>query len=108
MSYCRFIESDAYIYDDVFYGLYCAACSLSEPIVIYNIFFDAEVPAWKGFAAGCDYDKMLEHISDHRQAGHYIPQHVDEQLIFERDCEHNFVDMDFGVRCEKCWRREDV
>ena len=71
MSYCRFIESDAYIYDDVAFGLYCCACSLGKSL--------------KGFAAGEDYDKMLAHIQDHRNAGDYIPEYVDEELARERD-----------------------
>jgi hypothetical protein len=71
MSYCRFIEADTYIYDDVYYGLYCCACSLGESL--------------GGFVAGEDYDKMLAHIKDHRNAGDYVPEHVDEQLRKERD-----------------------
>jgi hypothetical protein len=71
MSYCRFINSDAYIYDDVYYGLYCCACSLDESL--------------GGFIAGEDYDKMLAHIEDHRNIGEYIPEYVDEQLRKEKD-----------------------
>lgn len=107
MSYCRFIEADAYIYDDVHLGLYCCACSLSKVSMQYSTFFKEEMPVWEGFAAGYDYDKMLAHVAEHRAAGHYIPEDVDDRLIKERDCEHNFVDMKYGVRCEKCWRPQD-
>lgn len=88
MSYCRFIEADAYIYDDVYYGIICCACSMGVD---------------GNFIAGYDYDLMLEHIAQHREQNDFIPLDVDERLIFERDCEHNFIDMEFGIRCEKCW-----
>jgi hypothetical protein len=70
MSYCRFIEADAYIYDDIYQGIICCMCSLEN----------------KGdFVAGYDYDLMLNHIEDHRVVGNYIPKDVDERLIAERD-----------------------
>jgi hypothetical protein len=109
MSYCRFIEADAYIYDDVYYGLYCCACSLM-PLRKADMSIFGDDGDWfinEGFAAGYDYDKMLAHIAEHRAAGDYIPEDVDERLIEERDCEHIFVDMKFGIRCEKCWKPED-
>jgi len=108
MSFCRFIQADAYIYDDVYYGLYCCGCSLGKVEMVYSTVFKQEMPNWEGFVAGYDYDKMLAHVAEHRAAGHYIPADVDERLIEERDCEHVFVDMKFGIRCEKCWRPEDV
>jgi hypothetical protein len=108
MSYCRFVEADAYIYDDVYYGLYCCACSLADVRMEHSEFFGMEMPVYEGFSCGYDYDKMLAHVAEHRAAGHYIPEDVDERLIFERDCEHNFVDMEFGIRCEHCWRPDDI
>ena len=102
MSYCRFTEADAYIYDDSHYGLYCCACSLSKVEMIYNDFFKAEMPAWEGFVAGYDYDKMLTHIAEHRAAGDYIPDDVDERLKFERDCKHDYNSEGF---CKYCWFR---
>jgi hypothetical protein len=113
MSYCRFIEADAYIYDDVYHGLYCCACALmpvrkADMSIFLGEEDDGEWLINEGFAAGYDYNKMLAHVAEHRAAGHYIPEDVDERLIEERDCEHVFVDMQFGIRCEKCWRPEDV
>ena len=70
MSYCRFSEADAYIYDDIRYGLYCCGCLLTEE---------------RRFAAGEDFDAMLAHIANHREAGHDIPTWVDQELIAERD-----------------------
>ena len=89
MSYCRFTEADAYIYDDSHYGLYCCACSLSKVEMKYNELFKMEMPVYDGFVAGYDYDKMLAHIVEHRSAGDYIPDDVDERLKFERDCKHD-------------------
>lgn len=104
MSYCRFIEADAYIYDDVYHGLYCCACSLSKVEMFYSSLFKMEMPSWEGFIAGYDYDKMLAHIAEHRAAGHYIPLDVDERLKFERDCKHDYNSEEF---CKHCWRRKD-
>lgn len=95
MSYCRFLEADAYIYDDVNYGIICCFCWT--------------VPDSGNFIAGYDYDMMLNHISEHRSAGDYIPTRVDEELIKERDCDHSFVEHEhLGLTCSKCWRRESI
>jgi hypothetical protein len=51
---------------------------------------------------------MISHIAEHRAAGDYIPEDVDEILIKERDCKHVFVEMKYGVCCEKCWRPQDI
>lgn len=71
MSYCRFSEADAYIYDDSYYGLLCAWCSMGI--------------ASENFVAGYNYDLMLDHIHRHREQGDYIPEHVDERLREERN-----------------------
>jgi hypothetical protein len=85
MSYCRFVEAGAYIYDDVRYGLICCVCSLmplreSTP----NKFFPETIMINDNFIAEYDYDKMLDHVAEHRAAGHYIPEHVDEELIKDK------------------------
>jgi len=85
MSYCRFLEADAYIYDDSLYGLYCSACLLMPIKTTYNKLFKRDVSMNEGFIAGYDYDKMLAHIADHRAADHYIPLDVDERLIEDRN-----------------------
>ena len=81
MSYCRFIEADAYIYDDSHYGLYCCACLLMPIKTKYNKFFKKDMSMNEGFVAGYDYDKMLNHVAEHRAADHYIPLDVDDRLI---------------------------
>ena len=84
MSYCRFIEADAYIYQDTRYGIYCCYCSLMPLITKYSSFFGHDVSYHEGFVAGYDYDKILDHIQDHRKNGDYIPEHVDQCLENER------------------------
>jgi hypothetical protein len=91
MSYCRFIDADAYIYYDVRYGLYCCACSLM-PLKEADMSIFGEFERFfinEGFIAGEDYNKMLVHIAEHRAAGDYIPEDVDERLIEERDSLHD-------------------
>ena len=105
MSYCRFIEADVYIYDDVYHGLYCCACSLSNVKMEHSEFFGMEIPVYDGFSCGYDYDKMLAHVAEHREAGHYIPDHVDERLIFERNCNHEWNDKG---HCDKCWGNKEA
>lgn len=101
MSYCRFSDGDAYIYDDIRYGIICCACFImpakeEQTFGEYERYFIGE-----NFVAGRDYDKMLAHIAEHRDAGHYVPEHVDRRLILERDCTHEFYeDSDY---CKICW-----
>ena len=105
MSYCRFIEADAYIYDDVYYGLYCCACSLADVRMEYSEFFGMDMPVYEGFSCGYDYDKMLAHVADHRAKGDYIPEDVDERLVFERDCKHDY---NSEGTCKHCWGNKEA
>lgn len=100
MSYCRWLESDCYIYDDSHYGLLCASCLLNEPYEVYSTVLKINIWTSDSFSCGYDYDKMLAHVAEHRAAGHYIPADVDERLIFERDCSHEFNSE--GI-CKHCW-----
>ena len=86
MSYCRFIEADAYIYEDSYYGLMCCMCSL-QPIreALKGVFASSPYKIKDNFVAGYDYDKMLKHVAEHRAADHYIPSSVDEQLIKDKN-----------------------
>jgi len=71
MAYCRFSDSDAYIYDDIYMGLVCAVCSLdNEP---------------NYFVAENDYDLMIAHVAEHRKAGDSIPDYVEMELESDRD-----------------------
>lgn len=90
MAYCRFIDSDVYIYDDINHGIICCACSLMEVKEVTNPIF-GEFGRYfinKNFIAGYDYDKMLAHIAEHRAVNEFVPEDVDEQLVLQRDCIH--------------------
>ena len=76
MSYSRFLEGDAYIYDHVKYGLVCDACLLSED-------------GWLFIAGPGQFDLMLAHIERHRDAGHFVPLEADRALIRDRDRERH-------------------
>jgi hypothetical protein len=62
MSYCRFGEADAYIYESFDNNWQCCGCSLSDN--------------W----SHATREAMLAHIAEHRDAGDYIPERVDERL----------------------------
>lgn len=105
MSYCRFIEADAYIYDHVNKGLLCCMCSLLPVRQVYNERLNMMMSVTGDFIAGYDYDLMLAHVAEHRANGDYIPEYVDERLIFERDCNHEFNSD--GI-CKHCWAKNDT
>jgi len=56
------------------------------------------------FVAGEDYNLMLSHVAMHRKNGDYLPIHVEHRLVFDRDCEHFYVDS----KCKHCWKPQDV
>lgn len=75
MSYCRFMESDAYIFKNLKGEFECCACALMS------------LEAYNSFYASTE-EEMLEHIAEHRAAEHDIPEFVDEKLkreIAERE-----------------------
>jgi hypothetical protein len=80
MSYCRFGEADAYIYDDAYYGIICCACSLLDKGKTEVAEYGDEEPIFYNFVAGYNRQKMLDHIAEHRYVHHYIPLDVDERL----------------------------
>jgi hypothetical protein len=103
MSYCRFIEADAYIFDHSSFGLYCMACSLMPLKTEYSAFLEEDITFYESFCAAYDFDMMLAHVAEHRKAGDYIPEYVDERLRFDRDCIHDFNDKGY---CKHCWQSE--
>jgi hypothetical protein len=66
MSYCRFGDADAYIYM-TYTGFDCCGCALSKE----------EIPKFTTARM------MLDHITQHRAAGHYIPEDVDIRIMAE-------------------------
>lgn len=96
MSYCRFSDSDIYLYpsDD---GIVCQVCSLA-PMV--NTVFTAgneklKIKPCECMGKGCKKCQMhgstimktpeeaLEHVIAHRKAGDFVPGYVDERLNYE-------------------------
>jgi hypothetical protein len=72
LSYCRFGEADAYIFDHAYEGLVCMGCTLMP-------YTDDDLMPCT-FIAGYDRQKMLDHIAEHRYIGDRIPFEVDERL----------------------------
>lgn len=70
MSYCRFLEADAYIYEHVSGWIECCGCSLEDP----------EAGEDFGFFRAKTAGEMLAHIEKHREAGDSIPQYTDERI----------------------------
>lgn len=63
MSYCRFSNADAYIYEAE-EGFTCCGCRIAESGMFV-----------------CETElEMIEHIAAHRKAGHFVPEYVDDML----------------------------
>ena len=69
MSYCRFLDGDAYIYGDMDGGIVCCGCRLNGG-PMNN--FTADGPM-----------EMLAHVEEHQAAGHDIPRHTVDRLEHE-------------------------
>jgi hypothetical protein len=67
MSYCRFIEGDAYVFRTFDDRLCCCGCIFGNEQM-----FDTE-------------QAMLDHLAAHTAAGHDIPADAIERLTEERD-----------------------
>lgn len=94
MSYCRFGDSDAYIFM-TYNGFDCCACSLATSVALEHPYTDK-----LGFTHDFEYlpvgpfttaRQMLDHIAEHRVAGDNIPEDVDAQIMSE------FPDADASV-----------
>lgn len=82
MSYCRFIEADAYIFKST-RGLECCGCIHAPKTKL-------EIPYTDMFGLEHEYEyesvwfltaqEMLDHIAFHREQGDEIPLDVDERL----------------------------
>ncbi len=94
MSFVRFgvDSSQVYIYDDVRGYKICCGCSLSKRLPDLT---DAElaevwVPAiysresfrqrWEPNFTTTDLDALLAHVAQHREAGHTIPDWLEQRL----------------------------
>jgi hypothetical protein len=73
MSYCRFgPKSDVYVYEDVSFGLRCCGCLL-KPDVFGSENFNRDASA------------LIQHLRDHIDAGHKVPEWLIGALERERD-----------------------
>lgn len=82
MSYCRFSNADAYIFQST-RGLECCGCTMAERTKLDTPYID-----FLGIPHDYEYEykvydtaqEMLDHIESHRKNGDYIPSDVDRRL----------------------------
>ena len=91
MSYCRFLEADAYIFLSSS-GLECCGCIMAPKEKYPTPYVDMFGITWeeRSLPVG-PFDtarEMLDHIAEHRAKGHDIPDYVDERL------KEDFPDLD--------------
>lgn len=67
MSYSRFIDSDVYMFHHVANGILCMLCRLD---------YDADRMGWSTNSR----QEAIEHLKEHREAGHVVPDHAFEVL----------------------------
>jgi hypothetical protein len=73
VSYCRLLEADVYLFltpgrgDEPTDVIECCGCALTP-----------------GSHRARSYAAILAHVGEHRKAGHYVPDWVDEQLRTEQ------------------------
>lgn len=83
MSYCRFLEADAYIYLGT-NGFECCGCIMAPKEKYPEPYTDMFGITWEEHSLPVGpFDtarEMLEHIAEHRTAGHYIPERVDQRI----------------------------
>jgi hypothetical protein len=67
MSYSRFGRDGSYVYifKAIYGGWECCGCILNHE---------------EGGFIAPTREELLEHIKEHRQAGHVVPEYVDERL----------------------------
>jgi len=68
MAYSRFTNSDIYIYPSVLGDIVCSGCLLGTKSI--NIESDVQ---------------LLAHIQDHRDAGHNIPDDLEQEILMDED-----------------------
>lgn len=69
MSYCRFTEADAYIFESINGYFECCLCSIAPDTIASTIVNTRE--------------ELLFHVYEHRELGDYIPESVDFRLLRE-------------------------
>ena len=83
MSYCRFLEADAYIYLGV-NGLECCGCIMAPKEKYPTPYVDMFGITWEEYSLPVGpfntAREMLDHIAEHRAQGHDIPEYVDDAI----------------------------
>jgi hypothetical protein len=82
--------SEVYIYDDVDDGPVCRWCAFTERLPDYTPDeIDPEIwrRRWAPDFATRDLDEMLAHVAKHRDAGHVVPDWVEDVLREEWDAD---------------------
>lgn len=77
MAYARFFDSDIYIYAHVGGYIECCACWLNENLDEYSLFGLSDKIT--------NDDQLIEHIRQHRQLGHNIPDDLEEEILSDPD-----------------------
>ena len=76
MSYCRFGEdSDVYMLANLFCGVTCCSCRLNP----------MEGGFWNASQGFLSPQEALEHLQEHKAAGHLVPQYAIERLRCEAE-----------------------
>ncbi len=76
MAYSRFFESDIYIYPHVEGYIECCACWLNEKLEDTLFGLSSKIT---------DDSQLIKHISDHRLAGHNVPDGLEEEILSDPD-----------------------
>jgi hypothetical protein len=68
MAYSRFFNSDIYIYPSVLGDIVCSGCLLGSK----SVHIESDI-------------QLLAHIQDHRDAGHDIPDDLEQEILIDED-----------------------
>ena len=71
LAYCRFGDSDIYLYESCSGNIVCCGCSLNGGIM------SGEDPAYVARS------EAIKHVEEHLKKGDYVPPHVIEDLTEE-------------------------
>lgn len=85
MSYCRFSDSDAYIYRSVG-GFDCCGCSITERTKLETPWTDMFGIVHEYEAAPAIFKtprELLDHVADHRARGDWVSYDVDARIAEE-------------------------
>lgn len=92
MSYCRFWwnDSDVYVFASVYGGIECCGCKLEGDLTV-------NTP-----------EEMIEHLMEHREAGHTVPEFALERLREEAGLPLQHPGRDWlKEQAEWCIRQDD-